>query len=57
MNSAAASGNDDDQDPPTLKIDLSSVSFLKPHIVNPETYELAHKGFLREDKLKPDAVK
>ena len=31
-----------------MKIDLSVVSFLKPHIVNPETYSLAHQGFTRE---------
>ena len=57
VNSAANSGSGEDQDPPNVKIDLSNVSFLKPHIVNTKIYELAHKGFLREDKLKPDAVK
>lgn len=27
-----------------LKMDLSCVSFLKPHIINEKVYNLAHKG-------------
>ena len=40
-----------------LKMDLSTVSFLKPHVINPKTYSLAHNGFTRKEKFKPDAVK
>ena len=42
---------------PALKIDLSNISYLKPKIMNPKTYELAHKGFLREERIKTDAVR
>ena len=40
-----------------LKIDLSVVSFLKPHIVNEDVYKLAHKGFSRDQQLKTDILK
>ena len=36
------------QEEKRLKIDLSNVSFLKPHVMNPKTYELAHQGHTRE---------
>ena len=39
------------------KIDLSNVSYLKPYIMNPETYQLAHKGVSRTQRHKTDAVK
>ena len=40
-----------------MKIDLSVVSFLQPHIVNPDTYNLAHQGFTREEHMKSDVIK
>ena len=40
-----------------LKIDLSVVSFLKPHIVNEDVYKLAHKGVSRDQQLKTDLIK
>ena len=33
------------------------VSILKAHISNPEVYELSHKGFLKKDKMKTQALK
>lgn len=38
-------------------MDLSNISFLKPHVINDDVYKLAHKGFSREQLLKTDAVK
>jgi hypothetical protein len=40
-----------------LMIDLSHVSFLKPHIHNDEVYSLAHKGHTREEQQKTDVIK
>ena len=31
-----------------MKIDLSCVSFLKPHIINDKIYKLAHQGFTKD---------
>ena len=47
----------DNEEKRQLKIDLSSVSFLKPHIIDPKTYALAHQGHTREAVLKPDNIK
>ena len=38
-----------------MKMDLSSISFLKPHIINEKLYELAQKGS-KPDK-KPEVTK
>lgn len=40
-----------------MKIDLSLVSFLKPHVINEETYQLAHGGFTRNQLKKSDVIK
>ena len=40
-----------------MKIDLSVVSFLKPHIINDKIYELSHQGFTKEKISKPDVIK
>ena len=45
------------QEEKRLKIDLSNVSFLKPHVMNPKTYELAHQGHTREQAMKTDTIK
>ena len=51
---ASSSGHDSQQ---KMAIDLSVVSFLKPHIINDDTYQLAHKGISRQQILKTDAIK
>ena len=38
-----------------MKMDLSSISFLKPHIINQKVYELAQKGG-KPDKM-PEVIK
>ena len=40
-----------------MKMDLSVVSFLKPHVINPDLYKLAHQGFTRQQLLKTDVIK
>ena len=40
-----------------LKMELSHISFLKPHIINEGVYNLAHQGHTREKDLKSDVVK
>lgn len=45
------------QEEKRLKIDLSNVSFLKPHVMNPKTYELAHQGHTREQAMKTETIK
>ena len=57
VNTVGENGEPDEALANALKIDLSNVSYLKPHIMNPKTYELAHKGFRREEILKTDAIK
>ena len=38
-------------------MELSNISFLKPHVINESVYHLAHKGFSREQLLKTDVLK
>ena len=38
-------------------MELSNISFLKPHIINEGIYQLAHKGFTRQELKKSPAVK
>ena len=38
-------------------MELSNISFLKPHIINEGVYQLAHKGFTRHELKKSPAVK
>lgn len=40
-----------------LKMDLSHVSFLKPHVINPVVYNLAHEGHSRKQLMKTDVIK
>jgi hypothetical protein len=40
-----------------LKMDLSHVSFLKPHVINPEVYKLSHKGHETANLRKSEVVK
>ena len=42
---------------PKLKIDLSVVSFLKPHIVNDGIYKLSHQGFTKKQMKKSEVIK
>ena len=39
---AATMSGREDATQSKLKLDLSNISYLKPHIVNPKTYNLAH---------------
>ena len=38
-------------------MELSNLSFLKPHIINESIYQLSHKGHTRAHAHKPDVVK
>ena len=38
-------------------MDLSHISFLKPHVINPVVYNLAHEGHTRKALMKSDVVK
>lgn len=40
-----------------MKMDLSMVSFLKPHVMNPSLYKLAHEGHSRQQLRKTEAIK
>ena len=51
------SSQDDVTSHEKLKIDLSVVSFLKPHIIRDDIYQLAHQGFTKDKLRKPDMIK
>ena len=40
-----------------MKIDLSCVSFLKPHIINEKVYKLAQQGFAKDNLKKSEQIK